>query len=191
MGFEIVIVLGLLGAGYFYLISGGTASPDMDTSGNGTLQAPTPTGDSDNVAAPGWAMAAHVAITYDPVTWPSGDRIWSIARAIALQEGANKSNSAPDRNNNPGDISDGSSVYGFDPVVKDSKVTRFPSKDVGWKWLYEKISNAAYGRSSVYSPDMTWIQIGSHWASDPNWPYGVAGFLGVSPDSTLRQYTGT
>jgi hypothetical protein len=51
-------------------------------------------------------------ITSDPSTWPTGSRIWDIARAIAIAEGANVEGSNPDRLNNPGDISDGASTYG-------------------------------------------------------------------------------
>jgi hypothetical protein len=184
--------LGLLATGWWYLeiTSGVTATPDTGLSGNGT-QAPFPAGDSDNVLAPGWTMGAHVPITSDTSTWPSGDRYWNIARAIAMAEGANVRGSAPDRNNNPGDISDGADYYGFDPLVRDSKVTRFPDKDTGWKWLYQKIVNAATGQSSVYSPDMTWNEIAQKWAG--NWQHWVANVtrnLGVDANSTLRQYVG-
>lgn len=188
---EVAAVLALLGAGYFYLISGDTASPDTDAGGDAN-QAAIFSGDSDNVSAPGWTLSAHVPITSDSGTWPSGDAYWNIARAIAFAEGANVKGSAPDRNNNPGDISDGSGTYGFDPLVSDSKVTRFPDKDTGWKWLYQKIANAALGRSSVYSPDMTWNQIAQKWAGNWQvWVTNVTRYLGVDPNSTLRQYTGT
>ena len=47
-----------------------------------------------------------MTITNDPATWPTGDRSWDLARAIAQTEGASIAGSVPDRLNNPGDISD-------------------------------------------------------------------------------------
>lgn len=190
---EIVAVLGFIGLGWWYLYaaSGDTASPDTGTGGTGT-QIPYPSGDSDNVTLPGWTMGAHVPITSNPATWPGGNQIWNVCRAIAYAEGANVAGSAPDRNNNPGDISDGSGIFGFDPAVTDSRVTQFPDKDTGWKWLYQKIENAATGKSAVYLPDMTWEQIAHKWAGNwQAWVNNVCQYLGVSPSSTLRQYIGT
>ena len=120
--------------------------------------------------------------------WPSGDPIWSIAQAIAKQEGFGVVGSAPTRNHNPGDISDGADTYGYDPAVTSSHVTSFPDDNTGWTWLYNKLTNIANGNSSVYDPGTSWIEIGSHWAADPNWPIGVAANLGVDPNSTMNDY---
>jgi hypothetical protein len=123
------------------------------------------------------------------LSWPSGDAIWDIARAIAKQEGFGASSSnAPTRNHNPGDISDGARTFGHDPKVTDSQVTSFPDDATGWQWLYSKLSNVASGASFVYGPQMTWIEIGASWAGDPGWPYGVAQNLGVDPESTMQDY---
>lgn len=127
--------------------------------------------------------------TIASLDWPSGDPIWSIAHAIAKQEGFGADpNNAPTRNHNPGDISDGADTFGHDPAVTDSKVTAFPDDTTGWQWLYDKLSNIAAGNSNVYDPGTSWYVIGSKWASDPNWPVGVAASLGVDPNSTMNDY---
>src|SRR5882724_6192523 len=103
-------------------------------------------------------------ITYDESTWPSGDLVWNVCRAIARAEGANVQGDNPDRLNNPGDISDGAATYGSENH-SGSSVTKFPDKQTGWKWLYDKINNAfVMGQSHKYSPNMTWTQVAQVWA---------------------------
>lgn len=132
-------------------------------------------------------------IPTDPHTWPSGDRIWDCCRAIAFTEGynalVNGQPSNPARLNNPGDISDGSSVYGSE-FHSGSSITKFPDAATGWAWLYAKIKNAVTGVSHVYKADMSWREIGAKWAppSANVWANNVATTLGVSPDSTLGDY---
>ena len=46
-------------------------------------------------------------ITNHRSTWASGDLVGNVCRAIALAEGANVAGAAPDRYNNPGDLSKG------------------------------------------------------------------------------------
>lgn len=133
-----------------------------------------------------FAQQVH-ASTVNP-SWPSGDPIWSIAQAIAQQEGFGVQGSAPARNHNPGDLSDGAEQYGWDRLVTSSKVTTFPDDQTGWQWLYNKLVNIANGTSGVYDPGTSWIEIGSHWAADPQWPIGVATTLGVDPGSTMNDY---
>jgi hypothetical protein len=128
-------------------------------------------------------------ITNDPATWPSGDRVWNVCRAIAVAEGANVAGSNPDRLNNPGDISDGSATYGFE-AHSGSAVTKFPDKQTGWQWLYNKINNAfVLGQSAVYSPDMTWTGFAQKYAGDwQDWVTNVTGPLNVSPDDRVGDY---
>lgn len=145
--------------------------------------------DGDNVnkeQAP--TIPQHIVAT-DQTTWPSGDRIWDCCRAIAIAEGYQVPGSNPANLNNPGDISDGASVFGFE-THSGSNITRFPDAVTGWSWLYTKIKNAASGKSSVYSADMSWLEIGAIWAP-PNaqvWGTNVANGLGVDPDSSLGDY---
>src|SRR5260370_32854808 len=90
-----------------------------------------------------------MSITVDESTWPSGDRVWNVCRAIARAEGANVQGSNPDRLNNPGDISDGGLKYGFE-FHSGSSITKFPDKQTGWVWLYQKISNIVSRKPAEY-----------------------------------------
>lgn len=173
-----IAVLVLLAGASLALTSGGTG-------GEGAALSPP----EDNTPPPGWIMIANT-ISSDPSTWPSGSVIWNICRAIAFAEGANVSGSVPDRLNNPGDISDGGSIYPQE-YHSGSSVTVFPDKATGWQWLYDKIENAITGNSNVYKPTMTWRQISQLWAGNSTaWLNNVTSFLGVSPDSTLQDYAG-
>lgn len=131
----------------------------------------------------------NCGITNDFSTWPTGDRIWDVCRAIATAEGANIAGSNPDRLNNPGDISDGSLTYGFE-LHSGSAVTKFPDKQTGWQWLYKKIkSDLVDGTSVVYSPDMTWAQFAQKYAGDwQNWLNNVTSQLGVNADARAGDY---
>src|ERR1039458_1699973 len=62
---------------------------------------------SSGGAAGGTVPALSCAITNDPATWPTGDEFWNVCWAIAYAEGAQTAGSAPDRYNNPGDLSHG------------------------------------------------------------------------------------
>src|SRR5260370_8915636 len=129
-----------------------------------------------------------MTITFDESTWPSGDRVWNVCRAIARAEGANVEGSVPDRLNNPGDISDGGLTYGFEPH-SGSSVTDFPDKQTGWQWFYNKISNIVAGKSHVYSPSMTWTELAKKYAGNWRpWVANVTGSLGVSPAETVGSY---
>lgn len=127
-----------------------------------------------------------------PSTWPTGDRIWDICRAIAHAEGFDVRGTAPANLHNPGDLSPGDE-HGFATAGPaeyhgGSYVIHFASDQDGWGALYAKISNIWDGTSKVYDPDWSWQQIGAQYASDPNWGAHVAAALGVDPSSTLNQY---
>lgn len=130
-------------------------------------------------------------ITSDPSTWPSGDLIWQACQAVAHAEGADVPNSNPDRLNNPGDISDFAGVYGYEPH-SGSKVTVFPSKEIGWQKLYWKLSALAGQRqSSVFSPNMTWLECARAYAGNwQNWVNNVTSALGVSPNDRCGNFFG-
>lgn len=128
-------------------------------------------------------------ITNDQNSWPSGDQIWTIAQAIALAEGYNDGPGyVPYDLNNPGDISDGSVTYGGQQH-SGSSVTTFPTAEVGWQWLYNKLNTISSGGSSVYKPSMTWTQIAQKWAGNwQPWLNNVTSALGVDPNSTFEEY---
>ena len=127
-------------------------------------------------------------ITHDPSTWPSGNKTWTLAHAIAQTEGANLEGKVPDALNNPGDISD----YGKEYVSEyhsGSYVTHFPDKASGWAALYEKLENCRLRRSHVYTPDMTFVEFGQLWSGNAlAWSKDVTSILGVELNSTLKSY---
>jgi hypothetical protein len=153
-----------------------------------SVKGPACTACGSQICQGGCQMGTCCAITNDPQTWPSGDRIWLVCHAIAFAEGAHRAGSNPDRLNNPGDISDGFSEFGGEQH-SNSNVTHFPDKATGWQWLYDKISNIANGSSASYSPSQSWNAFAQKWAGDwKNWVTNVTANLQVSPTSSLSDY---
>lgn len=111
-----------------------------------------------------------------------------VAQAIGHAEGYYSPGSRSQRNNNPGDLTigdeHGQAVSGYDgPFII------FSSVDAGFQALTIKLQNILNGRSSHYSPGMSWQQIGMVWADgDSNWGTNVAAALGVSPNDSLGNY---
>ena len=133
-------------------------------------------------------MSGTTQITNDPATWPTGDRVWDICRAIAFAEGAHRAGQNPDVLNNPGDLSDGAETFGFQEH-SGSRVTTFPDKATGWGWLRDKVNNIVTGQSKTYSVSDTWQQVAQKWAGDwRNWLKNVTRELDVSPQSTPADY---
>jgi|SRR5579872_4121908 len=134
-------------------------------------------------------------ITNDPSTWPSGDRMWDFCRAIAQHEGAAEAGSAPDRFNNPGDLSKGDEhgqeVSGYHRLPDGENLIIFSTKAGGWMALQAKFQNILDGKSHVYSPAMSLTEIGSKYASDPAWAKGVAEIFGVDPGQPFESYFNT
>jgi hypothetical protein len=131
-------------------------------------------------------------ITHDPTTWPYGDRLWAFCQAVARQEGADEEGSAPDRYNNPGDLSrgdeHGSPVTGYHILPDRENLIIFASKQGGWNALRMKFWNILNGRSHVFSPEMTLEQIGAKYATNPDWASGVARLFGVDPKQPFSSY---
>jgi hypothetical protein len=128
-------------------------------------------------------------VATDPATWPKGNRLWDCCRAVAVAEGYGIPGANPTVLNNPGDISDGSNVYGAE-YHSGSNITKFPSAQLGWQWLYAKLANIVNGVSTVYDVSYSWREIGAKWAP-PNaevWASNVASALGVDPDSSIGDY---
>lgn len=136
---------------------------------------------------PGGWNVMPTAITNDPSTWPSGDRIWEIAHAIAMQEGFNRGPGfAPFDLNNPGDLSpgdeNGQATVGAPEFHGGSSIIHFATPEGGFSALYTKIARIVAGGSVVYGQKWTLRQIGAKWAGDRNWPDGVGSLLGINPD---------
>jgi hypothetical protein len=128
-------------------------------------------------------------ITADRATWPQSDAIWKICCAIAHAEGYDDGDGyVPYDLNNPGDISDGAATFGSQPH-SGSNVTTFPTAEVGWQWLHDKVQNIVSGASKVYGQDWTWEQVSQTWAGNSSaWLNNVTSDLGVDPSSTPAQY---
>lgn len=187
----VAVIAGLvgLGAALLFLFKNSASASDQGT--NETDQAPDlqdASLQSDEAQPVNVAGANGSEITSDQSTWPQGDKIWDIARAIAIAEGADQPGSNPDRLNNPGDISDGASTYGSE-AHSGSNVTTFPDKETGWSWLYRKLENVANGKSHVFSTSMTWTEFAQKYAGNwQNWVKNVTRELGVDPSSTFGDY---
>lgn len=121
-------------------------------------------------------------ITTDKSTWPSGDKIWDICRAVAIAEGYN-TNGAAFKLNNPGDLSSGDEhgqpTAGAPEWHGGSNIIHFARALDGWNALYAKISNIVNGSSKVYQQNWTISQISALWAGDSTaWANNVARELG-------------
>jgi hypothetical protein len=131
-----------------------------------------------------------MTITHDESTWPTGDRVWDVCRAIARAEGANVEGSNPDRLNNPGDISDGRHTYGSE-FHSGSYVTIFPDKVTGWHWLYAKVERIKEGDSHTYLPTMSWAALAHEYAASwVPWLKEVTQCLGVNQNDAVGDYFG-
>lgn len=132
---------------------------------------------------------------YDRNTWPAGDRLWDVCRAIATAEGYGIPGALPTRCKNPGDMGLGDRGYGTanesDP---NNHITVFGSDEDGWNALRRQMELIESGASSVYSPAMTWVQIAQKWAAscraNPGcgWLRTVCNELGVDPGSKFSEY---
>lgn len=134
-------------------------------------------------------------ITHDPQTWPAGDLVWNVCRAIALAEGADVEGSAPDRYNNPGDLSKGDEhnqpVIGYVTLPDGEVEIHFVTKAGGWQALYKKIMNIRLGLSKVYKPSMSWDEMGKKYAGNSAvWSANVAAKLGIAPTDKIGAYFG-
>ena len=124
----------------------------------------------------------------DRSTWPTGDKLWEFAQAIAKAEGYGPPENNPTRLFNPGDISDGFHLYGGEHY-SGSDVTHFPDHETGWAWLRDKLQNCMNGASHIFKPSMTFRQFAQKYAGDwQNWVMNVTLELGVSPDTTLEEW---
>lgn len=125
-------------------------------------------------------------ICADRTSWPgmgSSDRIWSLCHACAIAEGYDLgAGHVPFDLNNPGDLSDGAKTFGCERH-SGSDVTKFPTAEIGWQYLYDKWRNIVNGKSLVYPADMTFDEVAQKWAGNSAaWLGNVTNFLRVSPN---------
>jgi len=120
------------------------------------------------IALAGTGVAVEHAI-FSPI-------VRKIAEAIAHAEGFDVPNSLPQRQNNPGDISDAEGVL------------YFPDAESGWQALYHQVSLMFSGGSRYYNPSMTIEEVAKKYAQDwQPWAANVADFLGVTTGTKLSE----
>lgn len=126
----------------------------------------------------------------------SGDQfVDALAAAIAHAEGYYVPLSRPNRNNNPGDISDRNIGGVVASGVDSGGLSIFDTPQDGWTALYAKIRNILNGGSTVYSPSMSISDFAQTWTGGDNasnWAYNVSAYLiksgyPNSVDSTLTE----
>ena len=168
----ILLVIAIVGVAYYAVAQPGGGSVNQNTTGTTAYNS-----DGSLTGAP---------ITQDSSSWPGSNKTWELCCAIATAEGYQDGPGAiPYDYNNPGDITDDASQYGSTAAG----ITTFPSAEVGWQALYDKVSNLVAGESSVYPADWSWEQVGAVWANgDANWARNAAAYLGIDPSTTLASY---
>jgi hypothetical protein len=181
----LLLLIGIIGAG-LYLISRQSETPpapsipQSSNSADNITQQPD-VSDTQLLVSPGFM------ITFDPNTWPSGNKIWDICRAIAEAEGYD-TDGAAFHLNNPGDLSPGDE-HGFPTIGPaefhdGSYIIHFATALDGWNALFQKVSNIVEGKSKVYGQYWTITQIASKYAGDSaNWAKNVGAILGIDPNS--------
>lgn len=115
-----------------------------------------------------------------------------LAIAISHAEGFAVRGSIPQRANNPGDLV----VPGWTGAkLGDQGISVFNSPTDGWNHLYKQLSLMASGRSRVYTPDMTFAEIGATWTATQSdaWTDNVVAHLqskgyDVDSETTLAEY---
>jgi len=117
--------------------------------------------------------------------------IQAFATAIAHEEGFYVTGSVPQRSNNPGDLTDDGDVgLGFIATSGPlgAKITIYPTVEAGWAALTKKVARMLNGASSVYTPDLTILEVGMKYAGTASWGTNVAARLGVDSRMTLAEY---
>lgn len=183
-------LLAVIGKSQMEAASASSNAAPPETSSKIDTAVPINNTSDENIEASPVTEWRNSGITTDYATWPSGDAIWDICRAIALAEGYD-TNGAAFRLNNPGDISDGRETYGSE-FHSGSNITKFPDAATGWNWLYSKLSNHIFGKSDVYPASWTITQFSHKYAANwQNWKTIVGRELSVDPDTTtFSQYVG-
>ncbi len=126
-----------------------------------------------------------------PTSAPGSDpKVLALAEAIAAAEGFGIAGAVPTRSNNPGDLT---LSFGFSTSGKANSagVLIFNSVNDGWSALYKQVALMLYGGSSVYSPQMTFLDVAAKYTGGDNaeqWALLVAGSVGLSITSTLNDY---
>jgi|SRR5215831_9299578 len=116
-------------------------------------------------------------------------QVQRIAIAIATAEGFYTQGSRPQRDNNPGDMTQ--DLIGRS-VGKDGPFAVFANVGDGWANLYAQINLWLSGGSAHATPDSSIADIAGFYTADnqTSWATNVANALGVSTDTTLGEIAG-
>lgn len=130
-----------------------------------------------------WSMTAPISTVTG-----YGDKLRRFAEAIAKAEGFGPAGNLATRANNPGNLKAGDKGLGL-----IAGKTVFGTVADGWAALTRQINLMVTGASAFYKPDMTIREIAVIYTGGDKpdaWTSIVARQLGVTPDTTLREYFG-
>jgi hypothetical protein len=119
----------------------------------------------------------------------------AVAEAIARAEGyyargGHDGRSLLFRLNNPGGLKKPALNAEALPTWEDTGLVCFPTTEMGWAALRHQVRLMLTGRSRIYNPSDTLLNVGVKYADgDINWGSNVAGHLGVSPAVSLADLT--
>lgn len=120
-----------------------------------------------------------------------GEKVQSLADAIAKAEGFGVKGAIPTRYHNPGNIRSTKSGHHYDGQVglNRSGYVIFKSDRFGWRALREQLELMASGQSAHYGTNMTILKVAKIYATGWKlWAKNVSQGLGVSPATTLKEY---
>src|ERR1035437_3915660 len=151
-----------------------------------------------SVAALGVGVALLFSKSAQANSGTSGDlsgKVSQLANAIAFAEGFQDRNgnilqeNVPARFHNPGDLGPGDAPGYASESHGGSQIAAFPDDATGWKYLTNKVTNILSGKSSVYTLDMTFLQMASKYAGNSYaWALNVTDYLSVNDTMTLREW---
>jgi hypothetical protein len=126
-----------------------------------------------------------------------GDRVGILAQAIATAEGYyapgdREGHSLPRWLNNPGSLKKPALGAESLPTWKETGLIVFPNERMGWDALKHQVDLMVTGKSSVYSPSDSILDVARKYADgDLNWGENLARQLGISLSCTLGEIAGT
>lgn len=118
------------------------------------------------------------------IAWPT-DRVKRIAEAIAVAEGWNVIGSIPRLYHNPGNLK----PYGLN-TAGPAGIRVFATDQEGWNALYRQVEGMLNGKSSLYPPTMSVLEVAARYVGDSdsvNWARNVATKLGISVNDTFSE----